>query len=94
MTININPFIVSGTIPKPYFCDRVKETEVLNMAIQNQMNVVITSPRRMGKTALVDFVFHQRKHRGPLLHHQCRYSPHHLFQRNSSTHLAQPSMTR
>lgn len=59
MTININPFIVSGTIPKPYFCDRVKETEVLNMAIQNQMNVVITSPRRMGKTALVDFVFHQ-----------------------------------
>ena len=23
------------------------------------MNVVITSPRRMGKTALVDFVFHQ-----------------------------------
>ena len=29
------------------------------MAIQNQMNVVITSPRRMGKTALVDFVFHQ-----------------------------------
>lgn len=59
MTININPFIVSGTIPKPYFCDRVKETEVLNIAIQNQMNVVITSPRRMGKTALVDFVFHQ-----------------------------------
>lgn len=59
MTININPFIVSGTIPKPYFCDRVKETEVLNMAIENQMNVVITSPRRMGKTALVDFVFHQ-----------------------------------
>lgn len=48
MTININPFIVSGTIPKPYFCDRVKETEVLNIAIQNQMNVVITSPRRMG----------------------------------------------
>ncbi len=25
------------------------------------MNVVITSPRRMGKTALVDFVFHQQE---------------------------------
>ena len=76
MTIDINPFIVSGTIPKPYFCDRVKETEVLNIAIQNQMNVVITSPRRMGKTLRIP----SRKHRGSLLHHQCRYSPHHLFQ--------------
>lgn len=59
MTININPFIVTGTIPAPYFCDRVEETKVLRQAVLNQMNVVITSPRRMGKTALVDFVFHQ-----------------------------------
>ena len=57
MTVNINPFVVTGKIPAPYFCDRVEETKVLSMALLNQMNVVITSPRRMGKTSLVDFVF-------------------------------------
>lgn len=61
MTININPFIVTGTIPAAYFCDRVVESKVLSQALLNQMNVVITSPRRMGKTALVDFVFHQEQ---------------------------------
>ena len=61
MTININPFIVTGTIPPAYFCDRITETKVLSQALLNQMNVVITSPRRMGKTALVDFVFHQEQ---------------------------------
>ena len=57
MTVNINPFIVTGKIPAAYFCDRVVESQVLEQALLNQMNVVITSPRRMGKTALVDFVF-------------------------------------
>ena len=57
MTVNINPFIVTGKIPAAYFCDRVVESQVLSQALLNQMNVVITSPRRMGKTALVDFVF-------------------------------------
>lgn len=61
MTVNINPFIVTGTIPAAYFCDRVEESKVLSQALLNQMNVVITSPRRMGKTALVDFVFHQQE---------------------------------
>lgn len=61
MTININPFIVTGSIPAAYFCDRVEESKVLSQAMLNQMNVVITSPRRMGKTALVDFVFHQQE---------------------------------
>lgn len=61
MTININPFIVTGTIPPAYFCDRIAESKVLSQALLNQMNVVITSPRRMGKTALVDFVFHQEQ---------------------------------
>lgn len=59
MTININPFIVTGRIPAEYFCDRVIESKVLSQSLKNQMNVVITSPRRMGKTALVDFVFQQ-----------------------------------
>ncbi len=53
----INPFIVSGKIPPEYFCDRVDEAAQLEKALNNQMNVVLTSSRRMGKTSLVDFVF-------------------------------------
>ena len=57
MTKNINPFVVTGKIPPQYFCDRVEESKQLEKALCNQMNVVLTSSRRMGKTSLVDFVF-------------------------------------
>lgn len=53
----INPFVVSGKIPKAFFCDRVNESEQLEKSLTNQLNVVLTSSRRMGKTALVDYVF-------------------------------------
>ena len=57
MNAIINPFVVSGKIDPAYFCDRVKESAVLEQALTNQLNVVLTSARRMGKTSLVDFVF-------------------------------------
>lgn len=57
MSTSINPFIVSGRIKPEYFCDRVKESAELEAALRNQLNVVLTSPRRMGKTSLVDNVF-------------------------------------
>lgn len=57
MVANINPFVVTGKIPAELFCDRVKESEVLTRALLNENNVVITSQRRMGKTALVSHVF-------------------------------------
>lgn len=57
MSSNINPFIVSGKIPEAYFCDRVDESIQLEKSLTNQLNVVLTSSRRMGKTSLVDFVF-------------------------------------
>ena len=57
MVKNINPFIVSGKIAPEYFCDRVEEATQLEKSLNNQMNVVLTSSRRMGKTSLVDFVF-------------------------------------
>lgn len=53
MNININPFVVSGKIAPPYFCDRQEESAVLEKSLINQLNVVLTSPRRMGKTSLV-----------------------------------------
>lgn len=57
MVKNINPFIVSGKIAPEYFCDRIEEATQLEKSLNNQMNVVLTSSRRMGKTSLVDFVF-------------------------------------
>ena len=43
----INPFVVSGAIPHEYFCDWVNESEQLEKALCNQLNVVLTSARRM-----------------------------------------------
>lgn len=57
MSSNINPFVVSGKIPEAYFCDRVDESAQLERSLANQLNVVLTSSRRMGKTSLVDHVF-------------------------------------
>lgn len=57
MSSNVNPFVVSGKIPEAYFCDRVEESVQLEKSLVNQLNVVLTSSRRMGKTSLVDYVF-------------------------------------
>lgn len=57
MVDSLNPFVVSGKIPQEYFCDRVEEAAQLEKSLRNQLNVVLTSSRRIGKTALVDFVF-------------------------------------
>lgn len=57
MVNSINPFVISGKIPPAYFCDRQEEAAVLEKALVNQMNVVLTSSRRMGKTSLISFVF-------------------------------------
>lgn len=52
-----NPFIIKGAIPAQYFCDRVKETEILTSHIQNGRNVLLTAPRRIGKTGLIAHCF-------------------------------------
>lgn len=55
----INPFITSGYRSERYFCDRVEETAFLTRQITNGNNVAIISPRRSGKTGLIDHCFHQ-----------------------------------
>jgi len=52
-----NPFIVAGRIPEQYFCDRTAETKQLIKSISNQENVVLISPRRMGKSELINHCF-------------------------------------
>lgn len=54
MTSSIkNPFIVMGKIPVELFCDRETETSKLIHSLTNGNNVVLISPRRMGKTGLI-----------------------------------------
>lgn len=54
-----NPFIVKGEIEPRYFCDRVIETERMVKSITNGNNMVLISPRRMGKTGLIHHCFAQ-----------------------------------
>lgn len=57
----INPFITSGYISAEYFCDRIIETATLTCYITNGNNVALISPRRLGKTGLIEHCFHQKQ---------------------------------
>ena len=52
-----NPFYITGIIPEPYFCDREKETQWIIRTLGNRAHILLTSPRRMGKTQLIRHVF-------------------------------------
>ncbi|MBD5173065.1 MAG: ATP-binding protein [Bacteroidales bacterium] len=54
-----NPFILGHRIYRPYFCDREDEQKSLVSAVLNGRNVVLISPRRMGKTSLVHLSLHE-----------------------------------
>lgn len=54
-----NPFILGHRISRPYFCDRIDEEKKLIDSIRNERNVVLISPRRMGKTSLVYVSLHE-----------------------------------
>lgn len=54
-----NPFILTGDIPEPYFCDRQEETKRLITAITGGENICMVSPRRMGKSKLVKHCYRQ-----------------------------------
>lgn len=57
MAKEFNPFIVTGKIEPEYFCDRVHESARLIKSLTNGNNMVIISPRRMGKTGLIRFCY-------------------------------------
>jgi Predicted ATPase (AAA+ superfamily) len=57
MVKEINPFVVTGKIESEYFCDRVHESARLVKSLTNGNNMVIISPRRMGKTGLIQFCY-------------------------------------
>ena len=58
LNIMENPFIVTGKIKPEYFCDRVDEAQRLTRCIlSGGENMVIISPRRLGKTGLIYHCF-------------------------------------
>lgn len=52
-----NPFIINGYIPPELFCDREKESERIVRLLSNGNNIVLISPRRLGKTGLIHHCF-------------------------------------
>jgi hypothetical protein len=56
-----NPFLVSGYISAEYFCDREEESKNLIKLVTNGNNIVLVSPRRMGKTGLIAHCFRNQK---------------------------------
>lgn len=54
-----NPFYITGIIPEPFFCDRETETTWMVQTLKNKAHILLTSPRRMGKTQLIRHVFEQ-----------------------------------
>ena len=57
----INPFVIGSDIPVEYFCDRETEVVALQKHIANGRNVVLSSPRRLGKSGLIHHFFKQPK---------------------------------
>ncbi|MBQ8060900.1 MAG: ATP-binding protein [Bacteroidales bacterium] len=56
----LNPFFTGRTtIPDEYFCDREAETKELIKKLTNGSNVVLKSPRRIGKSSLIEHLFCQ-----------------------------------
>lgn len=57
--MNKKAFIYGVSVAGENFTDRVKETRRLKMNFENGQNVILLSPRRMGKTSLVQKVAHE-----------------------------------
>ncbi len=54
-----NPFIVGKYISSDYFCDREEETLFVQKQMDNGRNLAMISPRRMGKSGLIEHYFAQ-----------------------------------
>lgn len=52
------PFVYGTAVKDENFTDRIKESRLLQMNFENGVNTILISPRRMGKTSLVNKVIH------------------------------------
>lgn len=61
-----NPFLYGKEVGEEYFCNRTKEIKELLGDIESSQNVIIFSPRRFGKTSLINKVL-QKTQEGKIL---------------------------
>ena len=54
-----NPFVVGKYLSDAYFCDRAEETIFLRKQVENGRDVALISPRRIGKSGLIQHFFSQ-----------------------------------
>lgn len=60
----VNPFFTTNPIPDEYFCDRDRETNELLSEIESRNNMLLMSPRRMGKTGLINHLYEDPRIKG------------------------------
>lgn len=53
----MNPFIITGDVPKEYFCDREAESDRIVRAVTGGENLCLISQRRLGKSKLIRFCY-------------------------------------
>jgi AAA+ ATPase superfamily predicted ATPase len=56
-----NPFLIRGYVSPEYFCDREAETAEIIRKMTNENSLLLMSPRRMGKTGLIEHCFYQKE---------------------------------
>ncbi|MBI5325236.1 MAG: ATP-binding protein [Ignavibacteriae bacterium] len=56
-----NPFLITGYVSPEYFCDREEEIKLLTSRIADSTHTALFSPRRLGKTALLQQLLYNLK---------------------------------
>lgn len=56
-----NPFVIGRYAGPKYFCDREEQLAYLEKSIRNGRDIAIISPRRMGKSGLIEHFFSQER---------------------------------
>ena len=54
-----NPFLIYGYYSPEFFCNRLVEEERIISSLTNGRNITLFSIRRLGKTGLIEHVFHK-----------------------------------
>lgn len=54
-----NPFLIAGYSTPEYFCNRQAEASTILKALENDRNLTLIAPRRMGKTGLIKHIFYK-----------------------------------
>lgn len=65
-----NPFVTLGYVEPELFCDREEETKKVLNSVKNGRNLTLISVRRMGKTGLIQHIFHPEVSKNK---YQCYY---------------------